>query len=285
MERVREVAKEEGVELDERLVYHLAYLFKRDVLLVHEKFKHMDTKEFIIFDMLNGTNWNSVRLKIPIDDDIGWRVEFRTMEILLTPDENAAYSLLIHFFMRELHENQDLNFYIPITLLRENFKRAHLNDAVRQQKFYFRTNIFDQGEPVVEEMTLKEVFFGKGEFGGLMKELEKRLDGCAKNCLNVQLVVDSLKVFLREIVSGERLTLAQYMRQFVDKHPGYTHNSILSKKVMDDLLDHLYRVSTGELKAENFRPIFPTLTAQEVSKVGHNSPPRCCNEEVKMSAD
>lgn len=26
------------------------------------------------FNMLNGTNWNSVRLKIPIDDAIGWRV-------------------------------------------------------------------------------------------------------------------------------------------------------------------------------------------------------------------
>ena len=103
MERVRQIAREEAVEIDELLVYHIAYLFKRDVLLVHEKFKHMDSKEFIIFDMLNGTNWNSVRLKIPIDDDIGWRVEFRTMEILLTPDENAAYSLLIHFFMRELH--------------------------------------------------------------------------------------------------------------------------------------------------------------------------------------
>ena len=56
-------------------------------------------------------------------------------------------------------------------------------------------------------------------FGGLMKELEKRLDECAKNCENVDLVTNSLKVFLREIVSGQRLTLAQYMREFVDKHP------------------------------------------------------------------
>lgn len=53
--------------------------------------------------MLNGTNWNSVRLKIPIDDEIGWRVEFRTMEVQLTPDENAAYSLIIHLIMRIFH--------------------------------------------------------------------------------------------------------------------------------------------------------------------------------------
>ena len=65
--------------------------------------------------MLNGTNWNSVRLKIPIDDTIGWRVEFRTMEVQLMPDENAAYSLFIHLFTRALHLNKNLNLYIPIS--------------------------------------------------------------------------------------------------------------------------------------------------------------------------
>jgi glutamate--cysteine ligase catalytic subunit len=46
----------------------------------------MPSNEFLLFDMLNGTNWNSVRLKSPTDDEIGWRVEFRTMEIQLTAD-------------------------------------------------------------------------------------------------------------------------------------------------------------------------------------------------------
>lgn len=100
--------------------------------------------------MLNGTNWNSVRLKIPIDDDIGWRVEFRTMEVQLTADENSAYSLIIHLITRILHENTNLNFYIPITKLRENFDRAHKRDALRTEKFYFRTNIFEEGEPIID---------------------------------------------------------------------------------------------------------------------------------------
>ena len=46
----------------------------------------MTPDDFLLFQMLNGTNWNSVRLKIPIDDEIGWRVEFRTMEVQLTAD-------------------------------------------------------------------------------------------------------------------------------------------------------------------------------------------------------
>lgn len=42
--------------------------------------------------------------------------------------------------------------------------------------------------------------------------------------------------FLHDKTSGKRLTLAQWMRNFVMKHPEYKHNSILSKKTMDDLL-------------------------------------------------
>lgn len=29
-----------------------------------------------------------------------------------------------------------------MSLVKENFERAHAKDAVRKQKFYFRTNIF-----------------------------------------------------------------------------------------------------------------------------------------------
>lgn len=77
----------------------------------------MDEEDNVIFEILNGTNWNSVRLKIPIDDYIGWRVEFRTMEIMLTADENSAFSLIIHLITRALHYEQDLNFYMPISLV------------------------------------------------------------------------------------------------------------------------------------------------------------------------
>ena len=91
--------------------------------------------------MLNGTNWNSVRLKIPINDSIGWRVEFRTMEVMLTADENSAFSLFIHLVTRALHISGDLNFYLPISYVNENFNRAHQNDALRKLKFYFRTNV------------------------------------------------------------------------------------------------------------------------------------------------
>lgn len=52
--------------------------------------------------MINSTNWNSVRFKIPLNETMGWRVEFRPMEIQLTADENAAYSLLVYSLVKML---------------------------------------------------------------------------------------------------------------------------------------------------------------------------------------
>ena len=54
----------------------------------------------------------------------------------------------------------NLNFYIPMDKVEENFRRATKVDAVTKEKFYFRTNIFDSGPPVIEELTLDEIFFG-----------------------------------------------------------------------------------------------------------------------------
>jgi len=54
------------------------------------------------------------------------------MEVMLTPDENSAFSLIIHLITRALHNSTDLNFYVPISVVMENFDRAHKKDAVRK---------------------------------------------------------------------------------------------------------------------------------------------------------
>ena len=69
----------------------------------------------------------------------------------------------------------DLNMYIPITKLRENFRRAHQKDALMKQRFYFRTNVLDKGEPVIEELTIHEILFGKENFEGIYRLFMQRL--------------------------------------------------------------------------------------------------------------
>ena len=56
----------------------------------------------------------------------------------------------------------------------------------------------------------------------------------------------SIKKFLSDICTGKRLTLAQWMRQFINNHKMYKKDSLLPKVVMDDLLITLYAISTGE---------------------------------------
>lgn len=45
------------------------------------------------------------------------------MDIQPIADENAAFSLLIHFFVRMLHK-KNINFYLPISLVAKNFDSA-----------------------------------------------------------------------------------------------------------------------------------------------------------------
>lgn len=52
--------------------------------------------------MLNSNLYDSVRFKAPLDE-AGWRVEVRTMEVQLTADENAAWSILVYLMVQMLN--------------------------------------------------------------------------------------------------------------------------------------------------------------------------------------
>jgi hypothetical protein len=54
--------------------------------------------------------------------------------------------------------------------------------------------------------------------------------------------MNELKKFILNTVTGQRKTLASWMREYVNNHPDYTHNSILSKRVMDDMLLSLWKI-------------------------------------------
>jgi glutamate--cysteine ligase catalytic subunit len=105
----------------------------------------------------------------PANSPIGWRVEFRSMEVQLTDFENAAFAVFIVLLSRAIL-SMNLNFYIPISKVRasprlflfpiyprrafaascstrarqvdENMQRAQRRDAVKEQKFWFRKDVF-----------------------------------------------------------------------------------------------------------------------------------------------
>lgn len=101
----------------------------------------------------------------PPNSTIGWRVEFRSMEVQLSDFENAAYSVFIVLLTRVIL-SFGLNFYIPISKVDANMQTAHKRNAVLNDKFYFRKNVFSSRTPTEDEdeyelMTMNEIINGK----------------------------------------------------------------------------------------------------------------------------
>lgn len=91
------------------------------------------------FENLQSTNWNSLRFKNPptADTDIGWRVEFRPMDIQLTDSENTALTVMVGM-LANIINTFDFDFVLPISLVDENMKRAHLRDGLTGVKFWWK---------------------------------------------------------------------------------------------------------------------------------------------------
>lgn len=121
--------------LDELLSKHIAHLFIRDPLVIFsETIEQDDTSSSDHFEVwfshpnyrqpdilthmtqnIQSTNWQTLRFKPPPpNSSIGWRVEFRSMEVQLTDFENAAFAIFVVLLSRAiLYFN--LNFYVPIS--------------------------------------------------------------------------------------------------------------------------------------------------------------------------
>lgn len=134
--------------MDELLATHFAHLFIRDpIVIFSEDLKSLDPEGSGHFENIQSTNWQHMRFKPPPPDaDIGWRVEFRSMEIQITDFENAAFSIFIVLVTRAIL-SFDLNFYIPIPRTTENMETAHVRDAVMREKFWFRRDPFPRRSP------------------------------------------------------------------------------------------------------------------------------------------
>ena len=107
--------------LDENLAHHVAHLFIRDPLVLFDGKVELDDETTTDhFENIQSTNWNTCRWKPPPrrehpdDPHIGWRTEFRSMEVQLTDFENAAFTVFIVLFTR-VFLAFDLALYIPLS--------------------------------------------------------------------------------------------------------------------------------------------------------------------------
>jgi glutamate--cysteine ligase catalytic subunit len=252
-----DMLKAEG--MSERLAYHFASLFVHDSLVIFRDRLENDPNSTEHFENLNSTNWNSVRFKPPpsYDSNIGWRVEFRTLDVQITDYENAAYIALVTLMTRVINDFE-VNLSLPISLSDINMERAHEVDAVTKQKFWFRKNIVDISSDYTDnktksqnwnvtnedfkvdetqdseflEMSIIDILEGNPEIGntGLLELIQKYM-ALNKFSENDKHYYNTMLNFLVKRAKGEIKTGARFMRDFVINHKEYKKDSMVTDAI------------------------------------------------------
>mmetsp|Transcript_23371 Transcript_23371/g.53917 ORF Transcript_23371/g.53917 Transcript_23371/m.53917 type:complete len:674 (-) Transcript_23371:305-2326(-) len=229
--------------MDETLARHVAHLFARDPLVIFRDRIDLNNSEDIDhWENLQSTNWQSLRWKPPpphqgeqdstASGHIGWRVEFRTMELQLTDFENAAFTAFV-VLLTQVIEKLNLDLRIPISKVDANMQEAAGRDACTSGRFWFRT----QGsKPAWEQMTMAEIMCGRGAFAGLIPLCKKFLDETEDVQPSTKSTLNKYLNFIRQKSTGKLKTTATWMREFVTSHPAYVQDSCVPVSAAYDLL-------------------------------------------------
>lgn len=276
--------------MDSLLATHFAHLFIRDPIVVFaEDLKTLDLDATNHFENLQSTNWQHIRFKPPpAGNDIGWRVEFRPMEIQVTDFENAAFSVFIVLITRAIL-SFDLNFYIPIQRVDENMETAHARDAVLQRKFWFRKNPFPTRAPrpysssgsrsgtaspamvsrpptptgpVEDEyalMSIDEIMNGskqdaENQFPGLIPLVESYLDSMNVD-VRTRCELANYLDLIKKRADGRLWTAAKWIREFVASHPKYAGDSVVGDVINHDLIGSVINIESSEGERRNVKYI------------------------------
>lgn len=93
-------------------------------MIFSEKINLNDEEDSDHFENLQSTNWHNMRFKPPPPNtSIGWRVEFRPMELQTTEFENAAFTVFIVLLSRVIL-SYGLDFLVPISKLGEFYSTS-----------------------------------------------------------------------------------------------------------------------------------------------------------------
>lgn len=242
---------------DELLARHFAWLFVRDPLVIYRELLDQDnTTTADHFENLQSTNWQTMRFKPPPPEhpSVGWRVEFRPMEVQFTDFENAACAVFVVLLTRVIL-SYDLNFYMPISLVDTNMKIAERRDAAIKEKFYWRTEnaVFEksvgkENEGLFSELTLEEIFNGSPahRYLGLLPTMNKYLDSLHMD-YDTRRQLDEYLLFIKKRSKGELMTPARWIRNFVRDHPDYKRDSLVPPRTTYDLINEMDHIAHSSL--------------------------------------
>ncbi|KAJ2800011.1 glutamate--cysteine ligase, partial [Coemansia helicoidea] len=261
----------EDVGIDQLLALHVSRLFVRDIHYAPERLlskagrkdknpHRSDGQEH--FKRFVGCSRQNVCLLPPnTATGSGWEIGFMSLEVQLTDAENAAFITFIVLLSRVILSYR-LNLYLPISLMDQNMARAQKVNAVRDQLFYFRRDVFggrdgksngsgrisrrgnsggsrhatsqpannasqlEKAEYV--ELTIDEILNGSKTYGvtGIMNIIYSYIPTMHLE-YEVEQALRRQLLLVRRRASGKLCTLAMWMRNFVRSHPEYRHDSVV----------------------------------------------------------
>ena len=266
--------------MDETLATHFAHVFTRDPFVIEEREvkNGLDLENATQFNKINGSYWQAVRFKPPMDmvsPDIGWRVEFRQMEIQWTDFENAAFVVFIVLLARTML-HFDLDLYIPIAMVDENTTTANARDAVLNSKFHFRTTLLrasgdglstaDSGrhghskivgngaETDIGELTVDEIINGRSSdaarFPGLLPLVRRYLGSRQDISATQRASIEQYLALIENRANGKEKTNARWQRDFIRSHQEYRHDSKVTPGIAYDLLRAVQRTIYPDLESK-----------------------------------
>lgn len=236
----------------ETLARHVAHLFARDPLVIFADRLHLDDeKDVDHFENLQSTNWQTLRWKPPhpakgtLDKadpgHIGWRVEFRPMEIQMTDFENAAFTSIIVLLSKAILA-LGLDLRVPISKIEENMATAKGRAACSEGRFWFRTG----SDSEAELLTMGEILNGGAGFAGLLPLCRGHLEasGCSPA---LRRTLGRYMDFIGRRADGSLPTAASWMRSFVLRHPSYRRDSRVPAAAAHDLMAAAAQIGEGRL--------------------------------------
>ncbi|KAI6040303.1 glutamate-cysteine ligase-domain-containing protein [Pisolithus marmoratus] len=241
--------------IDELLSKHIAHLFIRDSLAIISETIH-DSSSNDHFENVQSTNWQTLRFKPPPpSSSIGWRVEFRSMEVQMTDFENAAFAVFIVLLSRAILAF-NLNFYVPISKVDENMQRAQKRNAAQSQKFFFRKHVAPQGYVIPAARLPSSGLSTPSEYceRGMVTQMKdaKLRNGCPTLTRPLNMDDGSVEdeyeeMSMKEIFCGKESTFPGLLG-LVEAYLGTLEASPYERKQIDKYLDLVRHRANGTLQ-------------------------------------
>jgi glutamate--cysteine ligase catalytic subunit len=241
---------------DRRLINHFSYLFVRDYLTVFsDRLIKDNTEDTIEFEIMQSTNWQTMRLKPPPDlnSDLGWLLEFRCMDCPITEKEKSALIFLATLFMRIITDPElEVDFYIKISEVDANFEESFKREALTKGRLMFRKHFCKLLDGVENNyqtviLTVAEFFEGNHEFLGMKRLFQKFIEINYQTLVKSNAIVEIWRVydFFLARSKGEIIALPEFGRNFVLHHSSYAHDSCLNDKIIADLMAKIIEIQNN----------------------------------------